>query len=136
MSQFPLELQHQPASQPSRMSTPQSSRKEIRKNAQIQGEAISCSIQLKDLDSTGLDAIMLRRANVLLDGPRRQSAFVGHAHISCERAVWDPLGRSTRCALFKHTINLLKRQALGLRNEEVCVDEASCAERSPDEEHA
>jgi hypothetical protein len=60
----------------------------------------------------------------LLDNLWSKSALVGHTHISSEGAVWDPLGGGARSGLFEHTINLLKRQALGFRNEKVCVDEA------------
>lgn len=45
-----------------------------------------------------------------------------------------PLGRGTGSGLLHHLVDLLERQALGLGNEEVGVDEGSSAETTPDEE--
>ena len=72
----------------------------------------------------------------LLDNLWSQSALVGHTHISSECRVWNPFGGGTRTRLFHHAVNLLERQALGLGNEEIGVDEAASAERAPDEEDA
>lgn len=47
---------------------------------------------------------------------------------------WAPLGRVTWGALLHHLVDLLEREALGLWNQEVCVDKGACAESSPDEE--
>jgi hypothetical protein len=72
----------------------------------------------------------------LLNNVRSKCTLVCHTHIGSECAVWDPFGGCARSGLFEHTINLLKGQALGLRNEDVCVEEAQSTERSPDEEYA
>ena len=61
-------------------------------------------------------------------------SLLGQSHISSESAVWDPLARVSWRCLLEHAINLLKRQSLGLGDEEVRVDEAGKAEGSPDEE--
>jgi len=48
--------------------------------------------------------------------------------------MWDPLGTGSWSRLLHHAVNLLKRQALGLRNEEVGVHESARAETAPNEE--
>ena len=48
---------------------------------------------------------------------------------------WAPLGGSARRGLSHHLVDLLKRQTLGLGNQEVSVDERNCAETTPNEEH-
>jgi hypothetical protein len=52
-----------------------------------------------------------------------------------ESVGWAPLGRGPWAGLGHHLVDLLERQTLGLRNEEVGVDEGDGAETSPDEEH-
>lgn len=59
---------------------------------------------------------------------------LGHAHISRKRAVWDPLRGSSWGGLLEHAVDLLKREALSLWDEEVGIDEAGSAERAPNEE--
>lgn len=61
-------------------------------------------------------------------------SLLGHAHVSSESAVWHPLARVSWVGLLEHTVDLLERQALGLGDEEVGVDEGAEAERAPDEE--
>ena len=60
--------------------------------------------------------------------------FVGKTHVGGEGAVWHPLGRVAGVGLLEHAVDLLEREALSLGNQEVRVDEAEEAERSPDEE--
>lgn len=45
-----------------------------------------------------------------------------------------PLGRVAGGGLLHHLVDLLQRQSLGLRDQEVRVDKGACAETSPDEE--
>lgn len=71
----------------------------------------------------------IRLINVLMGG-----SLLGHAHVSSESAVWHPLARVSWVGLLEHTVDLLERQALGLGDEEVGVDEGAEAERAPDEE--
>jgi hypothetical protein len=59
---------------------------------------------------------------------------VDHTLLGSEGGVWAPLGGGTRSSLLHHLVDLLKRETLGLRNEEVRVDEAASAETTPDEE--
>ena len=70
----------------------------------------------------------------MLNNLRSQSSLLGKTHIRSEGAVWDPLGRVSWRSLLKHAINLLKRETLGLRDEEVGVHEAAKAQASPEEE--
>lgn len=51
-----------------------------------------------------------------------------------EGGVRTPLSRGSGSGLLHHLINLLERQALGLGDEEVGVDEGAGAETAPDEE--
>lgn len=45
-----------------------------------------------------------------------------------------PSGRGAGVGLLQHAVDLLEREALSLRHEEVGVDEADGAEGAPDEE--
>merc|ERR1712113_425267 len=45
---------------------------------------------------------------------------------------WSPLGGGTRGSLLHHLVDLLKRKTLGLRNQEVGVDECASAQTSPE----
>ena len=65
---------------------------------------------------------------------RCQCALIRQAHLGGKRRVGDPLAGSPSRGLFQHAVHLFERQALGLRNEEVGVDEAADAEGAPDEE--
>merc|ERR1712072_1014897 len=47
---------------------------------------------------------------------------------------WSPLGRGTGGSLLHHLVDLLKRKTLGLRNQEVGVDECASAQASPNPE--
>jgi hypothetical protein len=57
------------------------------------------------------------------------------AHIRSIRAVRHPFSRCSWRCLLHHAVHLLEREALGLRNEHVGVDEAEEAKRAPEEEH-
>ena len=48
--------------------------------------------------------------------------------------MWLPLGRVACIRLFQHAIDLLKGETLRLGDEEVGVDPAANAKRTPDEE--
>jgi hypothetical protein len=58
-----------------------------------------------------------------------------HAHLSSEGRVRYPLSTGHGGGLLQHAIDLLESKALGLRDEEVGVDEAENAERAPQEEN-
>jgi hypothetical protein len=64
----------------------------------------------------------------------RDNSLLGETHISSEGAVWDPLGGVAWVGLFEHAVDLLQGKTLGLWDQEVGVDEADKAERSPNEE--
>ncbi|KAI2255605.1 hypothetical protein LOZ10_005651, partial [Ophidiomyces ophidiicola] len=49
--------------------------------------------------------------------------------------MWLPLGRGARRGLLEHLVDLLQGETLGLRHQEVGVEEAEHAERAPEEEH-
>lgn len=70
----------------------------------------------------------------MLNIPGSQNLLLSETHISSESAVRDPLSRMTRRSLLKHAINLLKREALRLRDQEGSIHETARAKRSPDEE--
>jgi hypothetical protein len=57
------------------------------------------------------------------------------AHIRSIRAVWYPFSGCPWRSLLQHTVNLLKGETLGLRNEKVGIDEAEEAKGAPKEEH-
>jgi hypothetical protein len=56
---------------------------------------------------------------------------VDETHIGGEGAVWNPLGRFQSRGFFEHAIDLFQTEALGLKDEEVGVEEANGAKRSP-----
>src|SRR4051812_24730305 len=56
------------------------------------------------------------------------------SHILSKGRVWVPLGGFAGSDLLEHAVNLLEGKALGLRHQEVRVDERASAETSPDEE--
>ncbi|KAH0445623.1 general substrate transporter, partial [Aureobasidium melanogenum] len=64
----------------------------------------------------------------LLDGRRVLAQFLS------EGVMWNPSGRLACRNLGHHLINLLKRQPLGLRHEEVSEDNADCTSGAPEEE--
>lgn len=57
-------------------------------------------------------------------------------HFRREGGVRPPLGRSPGRGLLQHLVDLLERQALGLGNEEVAVDQGRQAQSAPNEEDA
>ena len=61
-------------------------------------------------------------------------ALLRHAHVGREGGVRHPLAGVARRRLLEHAVDLLQREALGLRDQEVGVHEADGAERAPDEE--
>jgi len=58
-----------------------------------------------------------------------------HMHGGRESGRRSPLRRGPRGALLQHLVNLLKGQALGLRDKEVGVDKSACAQTTPDKEN-
>jgi hypothetical protein len=49
--------------------------------------------------------------------------------------VWHPLSRCSWRSLLQHAVHLFERETLGLGDENVGVDEAEEAKRTPEEEH-
>ena len=70
----------------------------------------------------------------ILHDLRRQCALVRKTHLRREGAVRHPFGGVSCVCLLQHPVNLLEGEALGFRDENVGVDEAANAERTPDEE--
>lgn len=70
----------------------------------------------------------------LLNDLRGQSSLLRETSVSGPSAVWHPLGGCSRSGLFQHAVDLLEGKTLGLRDEDVSVDEAGSAEGAPDEE--
>ena len=66
---------------------------------------------------------------------RRQRAVFCKTHVSREGAARLPLGGGSRRGFLQHAVDLLKREALRLRDQEVGVNEARRAQRTPNEEH-
>jgi len=71
----------------------------------------------------------------MLGGGHRNGRLLGHTHLRGEGAVWHPFSTSHWSGLLQHSVDLLQGKTLGLRDEEVCVEEAHDAERSPEEEN-
>ena len=59
------------------------------------------------------------------------SRLLSHAHLFGIGARGHPLGRLARGRLLEHAVDLLESKTLGLRDEEVGVDEADGAETTP-----
>lgn len=80
--------------------------------------------------------LSLHRATLALDisNDVLVKSAVLHAHVRGEGGVGHPLGGSTGSGLLHHAVDLLKRQTLGLGDEEEGVDEGESAETTPDEE--
>ena len=79
----------------------------------------------------------LRGSNLVLHifhGLRHQGALAGETHLGSKGGVRNPLAGSAGVGLLEHAVDLLEREALGLRDEDVGVDEADGAEGAPDEE--
>ena len=49
--------------------------------------------------------------------------LLSHAHLSRIRAMWHPICTRHRGSLLQHPINLFQRKTLGLRDQEVCIDQ-------------
>lgn len=64
----------------------------------------------------------------------RAELLLGHTHLSGVRGVRNPFGARSWCRLLQHAVDLLEGEALGLGNEDVCVDDAQEAEGAPEEE--
>jgi len=62
------------------------------------------------------------------------SRLISHSHLRSISAVRHPLGTSHRRGLLQHSVDLLEGKTLGFWDQEIGVDEAECAERSPQEE--
>ena len=56
-------------------------------------------------------------------------------HLGSKCLVRPPLGRGARCGFLHHLVDLLQSKTLGFGDEEVGVNEADRAKRSPDEEN-
>lgn len=81
------------------------------------------------------DALRLDRRGAMLDLLDRlllEDAVLGHR--VGEGGSGLPLGRGAGGALLHHLIDLLEREALGLRDEEVRVHKGRGAQATPDEE--
>jgi len=89
-----------------------------------------------DLDSGSCISLVGVRSvrHYLLNNLWCKCSLLGETHIGSEGAVWNPLGGCAGSSLLQHAVNLLEGQTLGLRDEKVGVDEASCAEGTPEEE--
>jgi hypothetical protein len=73
--------------------------------------------------------------NINVDLSLSNFTMLGHAHLIGESSSRSPSSRVTRSDLLQHLINLLKRQPLSLRDEEVSVDASASAQSTPDEEN-
>ena len=67
---------------------------------------------------------------LIMDG----DSLLSKTHLSREGRVRNPATRLSWRNLLQHTVNLLERQALGLRNKEVCEEDGDNAEGAPHEE--
>ena len=72
----------------------------------------------------------------VLDDLGVESTLLGDTHLSSEGGGGLPASRVAGVGLLHHLVDLLKSKTLGLVDEEVSVDEASSAERAPNEEDA
>jgi hypothetical protein len=72
--------------------------------------------------------------NINVDLSLSDLTMLGHAHLVGESGSRSPTSRLARSNLLEHLVNLLKRQTLGLGNEEVSVDASAGAESTPDKE--
>jgi len=70
----------------------------------------------------------------ILDDLGVELSLLGDTHLRCKGGGWLPLGGCTWSSLLHHAVDLLERQALGLGDEDVGVDQAKEAKRAPDEE--
>ena len=61
--------------------------------------------------------------------------LLGESHVGREGGMGLPLGGGPGRGLLHHLVDLLEGEPLGLRDEEVGVDEGAGAEGTPDEEH-
>lgn len=80
---------------------------------------------------------MLRSTSLLnidVDLSLSNLTMLGHAHLVGESGSRSPASRVARSDLLEHLVDLLERQTLGLRNEEVSVDASAGAQSAPDEE--
>jgi hypothetical protein len=62
------------------------------------------------------------------------SRLISHSHLRSISAVRHPLSTRHWSSLLQHSVDLLKSKTLGLWDQEIRVDEAESAERSPQEE--
>jgi len=82
-----------------------------------------------------LYAALLVVRRVLHDLGLEMSALVDTAHLRDVGGMSTPFRRSSWCSFVEHAIDLFETETLGLRDEEVCVDERTRAKSSPNEEH-
>ena len=64
-----------------------------------------------------------------------QGAICGYTHSGRKRGCWAPLAARPRRSLFEHIVDLLQRETLGLRHDDVGIDAGAGAEPAPNEEH-
>lgn len=62
------------------------------------------------------------------------TSLLSHAHVGGKGGVRNPFGGVTWGSLFQHAVDLLKGKTLGFGNKEISIDEATCAEGTPEEE--
>jgi hypothetical protein len=82
------------------------------------------------LDGLMLVVLRWRTAVSLLARVERRNIGMISTHVQR-----GPLARGTWCSLLKHAVNLLEREAFGLRDEEVSKEDACCTGSAPDEEY-
>lgn len=90
-------------------------------------ERLGLRSKLNSLPRTGPDIIL----NTLLVDDQ---ALLASTHGLGESDSGFPLGRGTWGRFLHHLVNLFQGQALGLRNDEVRIDERHSAKAAPDEE--
>lgn len=82
----------------------------------------------------GLLGTSLASASDIVDVSGSTTGLVGHSHLVCEGAVWNPFGGLARSGLFQHLVDLLEGKTLGFWDEEVGEEESETTGRSPNEE--
>lgn len=91
-----------------------------------------------------MEPVRLRRGVLLLNNRaftldifhnfRSKSALVGETHLGGESGGRHPFGGIAGVGLFQHPVDLFQCETLGLRDQEIGIDEAAGAKRAPDEE--
>jgi len=84
-------------------------------------------------------AINLNNRSLALDilhNGRVECSLVCKTHFLGKGGSRNPLGGGSGCGLLHHSVHLLEGKTLGFVDEEIGIEEAQDAERSPDEEYA